>query len=99
MGILADDEGKELASEFEAAANNPKDTDFAFLKQREASGFANFGHDPERAAELRQAELERIEASLQDAIEDDDYSPWSRELQAEHDAAMRDLDEDDDNGY
>lgn len=89
MSIFADGG---LADEFEVAANDPQGTDFAFLKAREASGFANFGFDPERAAELRQAELERIEAAeaaKMEIVDDDSYSPWSREEQADFDRMTR----------
>jgi hypothetical protein len=46
----------ELNQEFAHAADNPQDFDFGFENEREATGFANFGFDPTKAAELRAAE-------------------------------------------
>lgn len=76
--ILADDAGESLASEFEAAANDPASFDFSFSAQREATGFANFGFDPVRAAAMRAAdpsndEDEDEEDTDWDEDEDDDY--------------------------
>lgn len=54
--ILADDDGEGLAAEFEAAADNPESFDFSFAEQRKATGFANFGFDPDKAAAMRAAD-------------------------------------------
>lgn len=47
----------ELNREFGQAFDNPQEFDFGFQAQREASGFANFGFDPVKAKEMRDAEL------------------------------------------
>lgn len=52
-----DDENLEATSElnqsFAAAIENPQDFDFGFAQEREATGYANFGFDPETAAAMR----------------------------------------------
>lgn len=73
--ILADDSGEGLAAEFEVAANNPESFDFSFAAQREATGFANFGFDPAKAAEMRAADPSN---QYPDDDEDDDED-WDDE--------------------
>jgi hypothetical protein len=70
--ILAVDEGAGLAAEFEAAADNPESFDFAFKAEREATGFANFGFDPEKAAAMRAADPSN-------AIDPDEDEDWDDE--------------------
>jgi hypothetical protein len=50
-----------LNQELATAASNPESFDSAFLAQREATGFANFGFDPATAAAMRLEEQQRIE--------------------------------------
>ena len=50
------DDESPLNQEFAQAADNPQDFDFSFAAQREESGFANFGFDPAKAAEMRAAD-------------------------------------------
>jgi phosphopantothenoylcysteine synthetase/decarboxylase len=76
MGIFADDT---LTDEFEAACNDPAGFDFGFEKQREESGFANFGVDPELASGMREKEQARIDAIFE-GDEDDFDSPYSKAL-------------------
>lgn len=70
MGIFAD-EDLGLADEFEAACADPAGLDCGFTAQREATGYANFGFDPDEAEELRMEEEERIAEVAEDW--DDDY--------------------------
>lgn len=70
MGIFAD-EDLDLQDEFEAACADPAGLDCGFTAQREATGFANFGFDPDEAAELRAEEEERIAEMAEEW--DDDY--------------------------
>lgn len=50
---------------FTAAFDNPEDFDFGMEAERADTGFANFGFDPEKAAQLREAEEVRMaEAQL-----------------------------------
>ena len=79
--ILAHDEESQLETEFAAACADPQGLDCGFEAQREASCFANFGFSPDKAAELREKELARIAAELEnepinyfdpDEDEDDD---------------------------
>lgn len=74
--ILAASDESALTAEFGAACEDLQGTDFGFTKQREASGFANFGFDPVAAAELRQRENARIASVLEDDTDewdDEDY--------------------------
>lgn len=70
MGIFADEDFG-LQDEFEAACADPAGLDCGFTAQREAAGFANFGFDPDEAAELRAEEEERIAEMAEEW--DDDY--------------------------
>lgn len=70
MSIFADDDTR-LADEFEAACADPAGLDCGFEAQRKESGYANFGFDPEEAAELRAEEERRIMEEAEDW--DDDY--------------------------
>lgn len=83
--ILADDVGEGLASEFEAAANDPDGFDFGFEKQREATGFANFGFDPARAEQLRAADPSNQPAPetlvYPDDDEDEDTDEWDTDFE------------------
>lgn len=64
-------ENLQLQADFAAAVENPHEFDMSFAKQREESGFANFGYDPLKAKALRDAEIARIDAEL-DLENDDD---------------------------
>jgi hypothetical protein len=65
-------ENPQLQSDFAAAVADPQNFDFAFVEQRQESDFANFGYDPAKAKEMRDAEIARIESEL-DAESDDDF--------------------------
>lgn len=71
--ILADDDGAGLAAEFEAAADNPESFDFSFAEQRKATGFANFGFDPDKAAAMRAADPSNF---IDDDEDDEDDEDW-----------------------
>lgn len=58
----------ELSEEFEKMADNPE-ADWSFLKEREESGFANFGVSPEKAQEIRDHyDREAIENAFQNGM-------------------------------
>lgn len=85
--ILAASDESALTAEFGTACEDLQGTDFSFAKQRQESGFANFGYDPVAAAELRQRELDRITSELEG-----DTDEWDDE---EYDDDWCDEDEDD----
>lgn len=98
--ILAEDGDESiLMNEFEQACEDPEGCDCGFVAQREASGFANFGFDPTKAAEMREKELARIAAELEaepldysDEDEDDDlFDEW----EVDEDDDLDDLDDED----
>lgn len=65
-------ENLQLQADFAAAVENPHEFDMSFAKQREESGFANFGYDPIKAKALRDAEIARIDAELDMESDDDE---------------------------
>lgn len=73
MAIFAEDQDSDLEREFEECCNDPHGCDVSFSKQREASGYANFGFNPDEATRLREEELARIAAELEN--EPLDYEP------------------------
>ncbi len=54
-----------LNQEFSQAADNPNDFDFGFVEQRRECGLANFNFPPDEAAVMRERELARIAAELE----------------------------------
>lgn len=81
--MFADDEQSELERDLENFMDNPQDFDCGFEEQRCGTGFANFGFDPVKAHEMREKELARIAAELEDEpaeYEDDEnddlFSEW-----------------------
>ena len=52
---------------FAAAFENPDEFDFGMETEREETGFANFGVDPEKAEQLRNEELCRM-ANVQNPV-------------------------------
>lgn len=80
--ILAQSEDSQLENEFAAACADPHGLDCGFVEQRRDADFANFGFPPDRAAEMREKELARIAAELEnepidyydpDEDEDEEY--------------------------
>ena len=92
MAIFAD-EDLGLTDEFEAACADPNGLDCGFTAQREATGFANFGFDPDEAAELRAEEEERIIEQAEEWDEIDDDDDWGYDGDDDY------FDEDDDDDW
>ena len=79
MSIFATVVDSPLEAEFGAACDSPQDFDFGFQKEREATGFANFGFDPVEAAELRGEFPEDDGDDLDDRDDYDDDTPLEDE--------------------
>jgi len=93
--ILANDSQSELEKEFGAACDNPQDLDCGFEKQRQESGFANFGFPADKAAEMREKELARIAAELENEPLDYEDEDEDEEDACGHDHDYDDYEDDD----
>lgn len=93
--ILANVEQSALEAEFEAACNDPKGLDCGFETQRCSTGFANFGFDPDKAAEMREKELARIAAEMEaeEPVYDESDDDWDDLVDDQNYDRIEDIDE------
>ena len=99
------EENSPLNQAFAHAADNSESFDFGFVQERaETCNLANFDFPPDEAAAMRERELARIAAELEneepmyDEDEDDDsfYIADRDEFEDDYDDDLPDLDEDED---